>query len=82
MKLENINDELPFVLKKILGHEKFTRQETPKDKRSISKLMNYLKQVPSKLVLDVLHRYKDDFEIFDYQMPTTEHDLLNLLNVQ
>ena len=69
---------MPFVLKKILGHDRFTKLETPNDKQSISRLMDYVKQVPFQLVLDVLHRYKDDFELFGYQMPSNEQDLLNL----
>ena len=78
LKLESVGEELPFVLKNILKADKIPRLEEPKDKQSVEKLLKYVKQVPTDLVLKVLKRYETDFEIFGYEMLRTEQDILDI----
>ena len=76
IKLENIYEELPFVLRRILGHDNFAHPQTPPDKQSQSKLLNYLHQVPPDLVLRVFNSvYRHDFEIFGYKLPASVEDI-------
>ena len=75
--MENIHQELPYVLETILGHENFTSLPVPKDKQSKSKLLQFVKQVPIELVLRVMKRYQTDFETFDYQVIKSEQDISN-----
>ena len=72
IKLENLNEELSFVLRKILGHDNFNHPQTPPDKQSNEALMAFLKQVPNELSFRVFSTvYHDDFDAFGYNLQKT-----------
>ena len=72
IKLENLNEELSFVLRKILGHDNFNHPQTPPDKQSNEALMAFLKQVPSELSFKLFSTvYHDDFDAFGYNLQET-----------
>ena len=78
LQLEQINEELPFVLKQILGHDNFLPLRTPPDKQTRSKLMNYLHQVTPKLVYKVFSTiYRHDFTVLGYNSLTSISQVVN-----
>ena len=76
--LENVDQELTFVLSQLLSKETMEQLpplQPPKDKQSISKLYNYLQEVDPFLVLEVIKKYEKDFEMFGYEMPRSVNDI-------
>ena len=72
MKLETIDEELPYVITQITPHEKLQEMiATPSDIYSEAEKLNDLKKIPMPLIQEVAEIYKDDFEMFDYRLPTT-----------
>ena len=81
LQLEQISDELQFVLSKILDRNwDFAPPQQPSDKQPRQKLMNYLRQVPANLSLAVFQLYRDDFETFGYEMPSNEQELKEFID--
>ena len=78
--MEQISDELQFVLSKILDRKDVAPPEQPSDKQPRQKLMNYLRQVPANLSLAVFQLYRDDFETFGYEMPSNEQELKEFID--
>ena len=80
--LENVDQELNFVLSQLLPRETMEQLpplKPPKDKQSISKLYNYLQDVDPYLVLEVLKLYETDYDIFGYEMPRSVADIRQLI---
>ena len=80
LQLENISDELPFVLSEILDRNDVLPPQKPSDKQPRQKLMNYLRKVPANLSLAVFQLYRDDFEVLGYKMPTSQQELMDFIN--
>ena len=80
--LENVDQELNFVLSQLLPRETMDQLpplKPPKDKQSISKLYNYLQDVDPQLVLEVVKKYETDYEMFGYEMPRSINDVEKLI---
>ena len=76
IQLENINEELPFVLRQILGHDHFALPQTPPDKHSKVELTKFLNQTSPDIIFKVFSTiYRNDFEVFGYHLPKSNENL-------
>ena len=78
IKLEHISIELPFVLSTILNYGDNGQQLpllTPNDQVGRKVKTEYLKTVPTDLILKVVAIFEDDYKAFGYSFPTTAKEL-------
>ena len=70
VKLENIHKELPYVVEQLAGTDAIKQQLTkPHDSYTNLEKVKDLGKVPFSLVQEVAEIYRDDFEMFGYEMP-------------
>ena len=83
IKLENVGEELDYFLKKTVKKGKiheFPQFNMPSGSFKRSEKLQYLKEIPPELILQVVSIYKDDYEMFGYKMPMTIEDIQQLLH--
>ena len=77
LKLEELDEEMSYVIEK-LSRKKHQMIANPSDQYRDNEKLADLETIPPELIDKVAQIYRDDFEMFDYEMPNAKLKQISL----